>query len=131
MKIINSIALVALALSLTSCATALPPRAFHNTNPTALVIQSFDVKSSQMLQPTASGGDKNEKVLAEAEVLTQHQEAVVILENYTELQIGDQFRDRSIPLFVGLRNLGYQHIYFLQGDGVANPEGLVTLAEYD
>jgi hypothetical protein len=63
--------------------------------------------------------------------LSEHQEAVVILENYTELKIGEQFRDRGTALFVGLRNLGYQHIVFLQGNGVANPEGLVTLVEYN
>ena len=131
MKIIDSIALVALALSLTSCATPLPPKAFHNSDPTALVIQSLDVKTSQMLQPKMSGGDQNEKVLASAQALPRHQEAVVILENYTELQVGEQFRDRSIPLFVGLRGLGYQRIVFLQGNGVANPEGLITLAEYE
>jgi hypothetical protein len=34
-------------------------------------------------------------------------------------------------LFVGLRYLGYQHIVFLQGRGVANPDGLITLAEYE
>ena len=84
-----------------------------------------------MLQPTITSGEKNEKVLAKAMTLPQHQAAVVILENYTEPQIGDQFRDRGTALFVGLRNLGYQHIVFLQGNGVANPEGLMTLAEYN
>ena len=131
MKIIHSIALMALALSLTSCATPLPPRAFHNSDPTTVVIRSLDVKTSQLVQPTISSGEKNEKVLAKAGATPQRQEAVVILENYTEPQVGEQFRDRSIPLFVGLRGLGYQHIVFLQGNGVANPEGLVMLAEYD
>ena len=131
MKIIHSIALMALALSLTSCATPLPPRAFHNSDPTTVVIRSLDVKTSQLVQPTISSGEKNEKVLAKAGATPQRQEAVVILENYTEPQVGEQFRDRSIPLFVGLRGLGYQHIVFLQGKGVANPEGLVMLAEYD
>jgi hypothetical protein len=32
---------------------------------------------------------------------------------------------------VGLKNLGYQHIVFLQGVDVANPEGLTTLVRYD
>ena len=70
-------------------------------------------------------------VLAKAMALPEHQAAVVILENYTEPQIGEQFRDRGTALFVGLRNLGYQHIVFLQGNGIANPEGLMTLAEYN
>lgn len=131
MKISNSVALLALALMLTSCATPPPPRVFHNADNTALVIESLDGKTCQMLQPATSGGESNEKVLAKAMSLPQHQAAVVILENYTEPQIGDQFRDRGILLFVGLRNLGYQRIVFLQGNGVANPEGLTTLVEYD
>jgi hypothetical protein len=132
MKISNSMALVALAITLTSCATQPPPpQAFHNTDNNALVIASLDDKTCQMIQPTPSRGEKNEAVLAKALTLPQHQAAVVILENYTEPQIGDQFRDRGTALFVGLRNLGYQHIVFLQGNGVANPEGLMTLAEYN
>jgi hypothetical protein len=30
-----------------------------------------------------------------------------------------------------LRNLGYQHIVFLQGRDVSDPEGLITLVKYD
>jgi hypothetical protein len=84
-----------------------------------------------MLRPATTSGEKNEMVLAKAMTLPQRQAAVVILENYNEPQIGEQFRDRGTALFVGLRNLGYQHIVFLQGNGVANPEGLMTLAEYN
>ena len=131
MNIINLTALVALVVTLTSCVTRPPPQAFHNTDNTALVIASLDDKTCQMLQPTTSSGEKNDTVLAKAMALSEHQEAVVILENYTELKIGEQFRDRGTALFVGLRNLGYQHIVFLQGTGVANPEGLLTLVEYN
>ena len=131
MKIIYSLALAGLAIMLTSCATPKPPQAFHNTDSTALVIKSLDDKTCQMLQPTTSSGEKNDEILAKAMALPQHLTAVVMLENYTEQQIGDQFRDRGTALFVGLRNLGYQHIVFLQGNGVANPEGLMTLAEYN
>ncbi len=131
MKIIYSLALAGLAIMLTSCATPKPPQAFHNTDNTALVIASLDDKTCQMLQPTTSSGEKNDEVLAKAMALSQHQAAVVILENYTEPKIGDQFRDRGTAWFVGLRYLGYQHIVFLQGNGVANPEGLMTLAEYN
>ena len=56
---------------------------------------------------------------------------MVILENYTEQEIGDQFRDRGTPWFIGLRSLGYEHIVFLQGKGAQDPEGLLTLAKYD
>jgi hypothetical protein len=132
MKIIHSMALVVLAFSLTSCVTQpLPPQAFHNTDNNPLVIASLDDNTCQMIQPTASKGEKNDAVLAKAMTLPQHQSAVVILENYTEPQIGAQFRDRGTALFVGLRGLGYQHIVFLQGNGGVNPEGLITLAEYN
>ena len=132
MKIIHSMAFAALALILTSCATPPPPpQAFHNTDNNALVIASLDDNTCKMLQPTSSSGEKNDMVLARAMTLPQHQAAVVILENYNEPQIGQQFRDRGTALFVGLRSLGYQHIVFLQGNGSANPEGLITLAEYN
>ena len=131
MKIIYSLAFAGLAIMLTSCATPPPQQAFHNTDNTALVIASLDDKTCQMLQPKTSSGEKNDKVLAKAMTLSEHQAAVVILENYTERRIGEQFRDRGTALFVGLRNLGYQHIVFLQGNGGDNPEGLITLAEYN
>jgi hypothetical protein len=123
------LALVALAIIATSCAT--PSRAFHNTDNTALVIQSWDDQTCQMLQPTTSAREGNDQLLARAVALPQHQTAVVILENYTEEKIGDQFRDRGTSWVVGLRNLGYQHIVFLKGLEVANPEGLITLVQYD
>ena len=131
MKIFYLLGIVALVVLLTSCATPEPPQAFHNTDSTALVIKSLDDSTCQMIQPTPSKREGNDDVLALAKALTQHQTAVVIMENYTELQIGSQFRDRGTPLFVGLRNLGYQHIIFVQGTGVASPEGLITLANYD
>jgi hypothetical protein len=132
MKKIYLLALAALPFMLTSCATEpVPPQAFHNTDGTALVIKSLDDSTCQMIEPAASNREGNDHVLALAKALPEHQAAVVILENYTESQIGDQFRDRGTALFVGLRNLGYQHIVFLQGNGIANPEGLMTLAEYN
>src|ERR1035438_3090832 len=123
MKIINSTALAGLAIMLTSCATPKPPQAFHNTDNNALVIASLDDKTCQMVEPAASKREGNDNVLALAMALPQHQAAVVILENYTEPKIGDQFRDRGTARFVGLRYLGYQHIVFLQGNGVANQIG--------
>ena len=55
----------------------------------------------------------------------------VALENYTEPRIGAQFNDRGTAWFVALRGLGYEHIYFLQGRGVTDPEGLPTIFQYD
>lgn len=88
-------------------------------------------RTSRILQPTASTDIPNDQVLSDAEKLPQHQTAVVILENYNESQAGSEFRMRGTPWFVGLRCLGYEHIYFLQGRGVNDPEGLLTLAQYD
>jgi hypothetical protein len=130
MKYTIPAALTALALFLTSCATPKPPQAFHKTDNTALVVESLDDRTCQMLEPTTSDQQDNDAVLARAMALPQHQTAVVILENYTEPRIGSQYRVRGTPWFVGLRSLGYQHIVFLQGRGVPDAEGLITLTEY-
>ena len=130
MKMSTATALAALAISLTSCATQRQPQAFHNTDNNAVVIDSLDDKTGQILEPTASVREENDAVLAKAMSLSQRQTAVVILENYNESQIGLQYRIRGTPWFVGLRGLGYEHIVFLQGRGTANPEGLITLTEY-
>ena len=122
--------LLALPIILSSCATPQPPVAFHKMDNTALVIQSLDDRTSQMVQPTASAQEENDKVLAQAKAMQSHQTAVVILENYTEPQPGKQFQARGTPLFIGLRGLGYEHIYFLQGKGVTDPENLLTDVEY-
>lgn len=130
MKNFISLTLAALPLILTSCATPRPPVAFHNTDSTALVIKSLDNQTCQMLQPAASGLAGNDLILTKAQALPQHQTAVVILENYTEPEMGKQFRDRGTPLFVALRGMKYEHIVFVQGNNVSDPNGLITLAEY-
>ena len=122
---------MALPLMLTSCATPPPPQAYHTTDNSALVIESLDGRTSRLIQPTPTPEIGNDKVLTTARTLPQHQTAVVILENYNEPQIGDQFRNRGTPWFIGLRCLGYEHIVFLQGNGKSNPEGLIELAKYD
>jgi hypothetical protein len=96
----------------------------------ALIVQSLDNASCQVLSPTAFSREDNARVLDQAKGF-QHQTAVVILENYYEPQLGTEFRNRTVGWFVGLRCLGYQHIVFLQGAGVSDPNGLLTLAEYD
>jgi hypothetical protein len=125
-----SLMLAGLPLILTSCATPRPPVAFHNTDSTALVIKSLDSSTSQMLQPTTTAPSGNDLILTQAQSLPQHQTAVVILENYTERQMGEQFRERGTPLFIALRGLKYEHIIFLHGQNVSDPNGLITLAEY-
>ncbi|MGA2180923.1 MAG: hypothetical protein ABSH15_15255 [Verrucomicrobiota bacterium] len=129
LNIKTSLALVALAIISTSCAT--PPRTFHNYDNTALVIESLDYQTCRMLRPDASASEDNDKFLARAATLSKGETAVVILENYTESQIGDQFRDRGTYWLVSLRNLGYRHVVLLQGQGIADPEGLKILADYD
>jgi hypothetical protein len=124
-------ALAALPLLLTACATRQPPVAFHKTDSTALVIESLDDSTGQMLQPAASGRERNDALLQQARSYQRHQTAVVILENYNEPGVGAQFDDRGTPWFVALRGLGYEHIYFLQGNGAANPEGLPTIVQYE
>jgi hypothetical protein len=128
MNIINSLVLATMAVCLMSCVG--PSRAYHNTDPTALVIQSIDSQNARMLQPNVTDRKNMDDVLSEAGTLSQRQTAVVILEDYYEEEIGDQFRDRGTPWVVGLRRLGYQNIVFLKGLGVANPEGLITIVQY-
>jgi hypothetical protein len=129
-KFISMIAAMLLVIFLTSCATPPPPVAFHNTDNTALVLKSLDGQTSQMLAPNTSTPAKNDRILSIARSLPQHQTAVVMLENYTEPSLGEQFRDRGTPLFICLRQLGYEHIIFVQGQNVPDPNGLITLAEY-
>lgn len=132
MKTTLFLALAALPVILSSCATPPPPpQAYHGADDSALVIKSIDERTCQILSPIAADKVENDRILTVARALPRHQTAVVILENYDEPQIGDQFRDRGTPLFVGLRGVGYEHIYFLRGKGVSNPEGLVTLVKYD
>jgi hypothetical protein len=123
--------LAAVPVLLSSCSTPPPPQAYHATDNTALIIESLDGRTSQILAPETSTKIRNEQVLNVAHALPQHQTAVVILENYNEPQVGDEFRNRGTPWFIGLRCLGYEHIVFLQGKGTADPEGLITLAKYD
>ena len=125
------LALAALPALLTGCATPPPPQAFHGTDHNAIVIKSVDNRTSEIIQPTTTGPIGNDTVLNKLSTLSASKTAVVILENYTEAQVGDEFRSRGTPWFVGLRSLGYEHIVFLQGQGSSSPEGLLTLAKYD
>ena len=95
MKNLIFVTLAALPLMLTSCATPPPPQVFRNTDNTALVIKSLDRETCQMVQPTISVPESNDLVLSKAETLPQHQTAEVMLENYTERRLGEQYRDRG------------------------------------
>jgi len=130
MQIHTPLALAALTILVTSCATPNPPQAFHNTDRNTVVIDSLDDRTGQMLEPAVSDRGQNDVILAKAMSLSQRQTVVVILENYSEPKIGWEYRDRGTPWFVGLRGLGYQHIVFLRGTGVTDPERLPTVSEY-
>jgi hypothetical protein len=121
----------AFAVLLSSCATPPPRPAYHNADSTALIVKSLDGHSCQVLAPTPGEREENVRLLDEAKTFPQHQTAVIILENYSEPQLGPEFRDRTMGWFLGLRGLGYQRIVFLKGCGVADPAGLLALAEYD
>ena len=131
MKKLLLLPLAALPLLLSSCSTPMPPQAYHGTDNSALVISAIDARTSRIILPTPSGEIANDSILNVAKALPQHQTAIVILENYSEPQVGDEFRNRGTPWFIGLRCVGYEHIVFLQGNGATNPEGLITLASYD
>ena len=120
----------ALPIFLTSCASP-PKQAYQNTDNSALIVESLDARSCQVLAPTAIQREDNARLLDQAKEFAQHQTAVVILENYFEPQLGTEFRDRTFGWFLGLRGLGYQRIVFLKGNGATDPNGLLTLAEYD
>jgi hypothetical protein len=121
----------ALPLLLSSCATPPPRQAFRNVDNSALIVQSLDGRSCQVLAPTSMSQLDNARLLDQAKNFPAHQTAVVILENYSEPQLGPEFRDRTLGWFIGLRGLGYQRIVFLKGNGATDPNGLLTLAEYD
>jgi hypothetical protein len=121
----------ALPVILSSCATSHPPQAFHNTDNSALIVESLDARSCQVLAPTTMTREENARLLEQAKSFAQRQTAVVILENYSEPEPGPEFRDRTLGWFIGLRGLGYQHIVFLHGNGTTDPNGLPMLAQYD
>jgi hypothetical protein len=131
MKIAVIFGLLATPIFLTSCASPPPPQAFHNQDNSAFVIDALDDNTFQVIKPAGMGHQQNLQVLTLGKKLPHHQTAVVILENYNEPQPGSQFRDRATPLFIGLRGAGYEHIVFLPGKGVNDPEGLITVASYD
>jgi hypothetical protein len=122
--------IAALPIILSSCATP-PPVAYHHTDNSALVVESLDGSTCAVVAPTAIQREENARLLDQAKKFAQHQTAVVILENYYEPRLGQEFRDRTLGWFIGLRGLGYQRIVFLRGSGVSDPNGLPTLAEYD
>ena len=125
------IALAALPVFLTACASPKPPQAFHSTDSNAVVIKCVDGRTSELIAPTPTGPEANSTVMGKVSAINGPKTAVVILENYNEEKVGDVFRDRSTPWFMGLRTLGYDHVVFLQGNGSDSPEGLVTIARYD
>jgi len=125
--------MAALPVLLTSCATPPPPppQVYRSGASPALVIESIDGNNSRLIQPGATADAPNDATIAHARSMGKQALAVVILENYHEARPGDEFRDRGVAWYVNLRGLGYERIVFLHGNGVPNPDGLVTLVKYD
>lgn len=130
-KSIIAIAFAALPVLFTACASPKPPQAFHATDSNAVVIKCVDGRNSELISPTPTAPEANSKVMGKVSAMNGPKTAVVILENYNEEKVGDEFRNRSTPWFIGLRTLGYDHVVFLQGNGTDSPEGLATIARYD
>lgn len=125
------VVILALPLVIGSCAAPRPPQAFHGTQAPVVIVESLDAHYSQLVSPVAMPKQDNVRMMEQIKNLSHQKVAIVILENYTESQPGPDFRDRSLEWFMGLRGLGFDHIVFLQGKGVPEPEGLIVLADYD
>jgi hypothetical protein len=117
---------------LCSCASEpVPLPAYTSADPSALIVESLDNHYAQIVAPTPMNKVESAAALEQLKKLPRRRTAIIILENYSEPTLGSEFRDRSMGWFIGLRGLGYEHIFFLKGKGVADPTGLLTLAEYD
>ena len=130
MKIGTLLATAGLAILSTSCATTQPPQSFHNTDNSAVIIDSLNDKRSQMLQPATTVRGDNDTVLAKAMKSSRHQTTAVTLQDYDESQAGLQYHIRGTPWIVELRGLEYEHFVYLQDKGITNPGGLITLTQY-
>ena len=130
MKIGTPLALAALAVLSTSCATTQPPQSFHNSDNSAVIIDSLNDKRSQMLQPASTVWVDNDTFLVKAMKLSRPQAPAVTLQDYDESQVGLQYRIRGTPWYVELRGLEYEHFVFLRDTAFTNPGGLITLTQY-
>src|ERR1035438_5336367 len=88
-----------LPVILSSCATPPPHPAFHNTDNSALIVASPDNRTCEVIAPTAIAKEENILLLDQAKSFSQHQTAVVILENYSEPRLGQEFRARTLGWF--------------------------------
>jgi hypothetical protein len=131
MRSVAFFVLLALPIVICSCATPHPPQTFHGPKESVLVVKSLDNHFSELVSPVAMAREDNVRMLDQIKSLSRQKMAIIILENYSESQPGPDFRDRSLEWFMGLRGLGFDRIVFLQGKGVAEPDGLVVLADYD
>ena len=125
-----SVLWMAAMVMLCSCATPSPPQAFHSLDKSVVVIKSLNQRFSQVIAPTLMAETPNTRTLEQLKSLSPRAAVVVILEDYFEPVLGTEFRDRSVEWMLTLRLAGFQHIIFLKGNGVADPEGLPILAQY-
>src|SRR5579872_3772284 len=101
MKKVVLLLTAALPVMLCSCASNAPRQAFHSSDNTALIVQSLDGRSCQVLAPTAINREDNARLLDQARTFPHNDTAVVILENYSEPEMGPEFRDRTFAWFIG------------------------------
>ena len=113
-----------------SCTTSAPQQSFHNTDNAALIIKSMNIRSSQVIAPKLLAEADNSQTLDQLREFAGGKTAIVILENYADTEAGSDFRNRGQAWFMGLRGLGFQHIVFVRGNGVTDPNGLPVVAEY-
>jgi len=104
---------------------------FHGTNNSSIVIESLNERKVQLLAPNATRVMDAPQMLDLLQTMGPRQTAILVLENYSEPQLGTEFRDRTMGWFLGLRGLGYKQIIILRGTGEPSLEGRPILAEYN
>jgi hypothetical protein len=97
------LAVAALPVLVSSCATPKPAQVCHNADASGLIVKSFDNRTCEVIAPTAIVREANARVRGQATVFPRHQTAVVILENDSKPQVSPEFRDRTFGWFIGLR----------------------------
>ena len=122
--------MLSLPVMLGSCASDPAPTMFHKASPSLLVVDSLDLRSGQLIAPKETAKMDTAQMLDTIKSFEKSHAVIIILENYREVKLGPEFRDRSLPWFLGLRRQGYEEIVFVQGKGFPDPDGLLVLAEY-
>jgi hypothetical protein len=122
--------LLSVPVMLGGCASE-PAPTLCRANRSLLVVDTHDSRTGQVVAPIESAKMEIVPLLDKIKSLAKAPAVIVILENYQEAKPGPVFRDRSLPWYLGLRLLGYDHVVFVQGNGLPDPDGLRVVAEYN